>query len=128
MKINWKVRLKNKNFWIAVIPATLLLIQVIASLFGFELDLGDIGNKLLSVVNTAFAVLSILGIVTDPTTAGVSDSEQAMTYDKPKTPAEKLVDNLTEKIAEEVTEAFNNNEETEAKSEDKGDVSNNEGK
>ena len=128
MKINWKVRLKNKNFWIAVIPAMLLLIQVIASLFGFELDLGDIGNKLLALVNTAFAVLSILGIVTDPTTAGVSDSEQAMTYDKPKTPAEKIVDNLTDKIAESVTEALTKDKEIDAKSEDEGDVSIDEGK
>ena len=84
MKINWLVRIKNKNFWIAFIPAMLLLIQVVASVFGFTLDLGDLGNKLLAVVNAAFAVLSILGIVTDPTTKGISDSEQALTYKKPK--------------------------------------------
>ena len=84
MKINWTVRIKNKNFWITVIPAMLLFIQVVAGVFGISLDLGDLGNKLLAVVNAAFAVLSILGIVTDPTTAGISDSELAMTYDKPK--------------------------------------------
>lgn len=84
MKINWKVRIKNKNFWITLIPALLLLVQVVASVFGFTLDLGDLGNKLLAVVNAAFAVLSILGIVTDPTTKGISDSEQALTYTKPK--------------------------------------------
>ena len=84
MKINWKVRLKNKNFWLTLIPAVLLLIQVVAAVFGYQLDLGDLGNKLLAVVNAAFVVLSILGIVTDPTTKGVSDSEQAMTYNKPK--------------------------------------------
>jgi phi LC3 family holin len=84
MKINWLVRIKNKNFWIAIVPALLLLIQVVAAVFGFKLDLGDLGNRLLAVVNAAFAVLSILGIVTDPTTKGVSDSDQAMTYEKPK--------------------------------------------
>lgn len=84
MKINWKVRIKNKNFWISAIPAALLLIQVIASVFGFQLDLGDIGNKLLAVVNAAFAFLAIMGIVNDPTTEGLSDSLLAMTYDKPK--------------------------------------------
>lgn len=84
MKINWKVRLKNKNFWLTIVPAMLLLVQVVASVFGFNLDLGDLGNKLIAVVNAAFVVLSILGIVTDPTTKGVSDSEQAMTYTKPK--------------------------------------------
>lgn len=88
MKINWKVRIKNKNFWIAFIPALLLLVQVVASVFGFTLDLGDLGNKLLAVVNAAFAVLSIVGIVTDPTTKGISDSEQALTYDKPKSKEE----------------------------------------
>lgn len=83
-KINWKVRIKSKTFWLTVIPALLLLVQVVAAVFGFELDLGDLGNKLLAVVNALFAVLSILGIVTDPTTAGVSDSAQALTYTKPK--------------------------------------------
>ena len=70
--INWKVRLKNKVFWMSVIPAVLLLIQVIAATFGFTLDLGELGNNLLAVVNAAFGVLAILGIVTDPTTDGQS--------------------------------------------------------
>ena len=84
MKINWTVRLKNKNFWIAIIPALLLLIQVVAAVFGFTLDLGDLGNKLLAVVNAVFAVLAILGVVNDPTTASLNDSERAMTYTEPK--------------------------------------------
>ena len=63
MNINWRVRIKNKAFWLALIPAVLLL---------------------LAVVNAVFAVLSILGIVTDPTTAGIGDSPQAMTYEEPK--------------------------------------------
>lgn len=84
MKINWKVRIKNKNFWLTVIPALLLLVQVVLAVFGVTIDIGEIGNKLIAVVNAAFGVLAILGIVTDPTTKGVSDSEQAMTYEKPK--------------------------------------------
>lgn len=82
--INWKVRAKNKNFWIAIIPAILLLVQAIAAIFGAELDLGELGDKLIAVVNAAFTVLTILGVVTDPTTSGISDSQQALTYDKPK--------------------------------------------
>lgn len=82
-KINWIVRLKNKTFWLSVIPAALLLIQVVANVFGYNLDLGELGNKLLSVVNAAFALLTILGVVTDPTTSGVSDSDRAMTYNEP---------------------------------------------
>lgn len=84
MNINWKVRLSNKTFWISLIPAVLLLIQVVAAVFGFTLELGALGEKLLAVVNALFAVLAILGIVTDPTTEGVSDSRQAMSYDKPR--------------------------------------------
>ena len=82
--INWTIRFKNKAFWVAFIPAVLLLVQVVAAVFGYTLDLGDLGNRLLAVVNALFAVLTILGIVTDPTTKGVSDSAQALTYEKPK--------------------------------------------
>ena len=82
--INWTVRIKNKNFWLAVIPAVLLLIQAVAAVFGFTLDLGDIGNKLIAVVNAAFGVLVVLGVVVDPTTAGIADSKQARGYNWPK--------------------------------------------
>ena len=84
MKINWKVRLKNKNFWITLIPTVLLLVQPILALLGVEIDLGEIGNALLAIVDGVFVLLALLGIVTDPTTNGISDSEQAMTYTKPK--------------------------------------------
>lgn len=84
MKINWKVRVKNKSFWIAIIPALLLVIQAVAAVFGFTLDLGELGNKLLAVVNAVFVVLALLGIVNDPTTATLSDSAQALTYTEPK--------------------------------------------
>ena len=82
--INWIVRIRNKNFWISLVPAMILLAQLIADLFGYRLDLGDIGNKILAIVDAVFAVLSILGIVTDPTTEGVPDSKLAMTYQYPK--------------------------------------------
>ena len=82
--INWKVRVKSKAFWVAIIPAVLLLVQVVAGVFGYALDLGDLGNRLLAVVNAIFAVLSILGVVVDPTTAGVSGSAQALAYKAPR--------------------------------------------
>lgn len=81
--INWKVRIKNKSFWLALIPAVLLLIQAVAALFGFELDLDFLGERLLTVVNAVFVVLTILGVVVDPTTQGVGDSERALGYDEP---------------------------------------------
>lgn len=82
--INWKVRLKNKTFWLALIPAILVLIQVILALFGVSFDITDLQEKLLAVVNAAFVLLTVLGIVVDPTTKGVSDSTQARTYGEPK--------------------------------------------
>ena len=82
--INWTVRLKNKNFWISAIPAVLLLVQAVAAVFGVTIDLGPLGDKLLAVVNAVFVVLAVLGIVTDPTTKGLGDSAQAMTYTEPK--------------------------------------------
>lgn len=85
MNINWIVRLKNKHFWLALIPALLLLVQVTAEMFGFALDLGELGNRLLGVVNAVFALLTVLGVVNDPTTASLRDSAQAMTYTAPKT-------------------------------------------
>lgn len=82
--INWKVRLASKAFWVAIIPALLLLVQAIAAAFGFTLELEGIEARLLDLVNAVFAVLVILGIVNDPTTAGLSDSKLAMSYTKPK--------------------------------------------
>lgn len=82
--INWTVRIKNKNFWLAVIPAVLLLVQTVAAVFGYTLDLGEIGNRLIAVVNAVFGVLVVLGVVVDPTTAGISDSKQARGYNWPK--------------------------------------------
>ncbi|MGV3319291.1 phage holin [Streptococcus agalactiae] len=73
--INWKVRIKNKAFWSAIIPAIFLVVQAVANVFGYTLELSDLGNKLLLV---------IAGIVTDPTTQGVSDSSRALSYTEPK--------------------------------------------
>ena len=82
--INWKVRIRNKVFWLTLIPAVLLLAQSIASAAGVQLDLSDVQAKILLIVENLFALLAILGIVNDPTTAGIGDSEQAMGYIEPK--------------------------------------------
>lgn len=82
--INWKVRAKNKTFWLALVPAFLLLIQAVAQVFNVSLDFTNLNKDLLNVVNALFVVLTILGVVTDPTTKGMSDSTQALTYSKPK--------------------------------------------
>ena len=74
--INWKIRLKNKAFWAALIPAALLLVQAVAAVFGFTLELGGAGERLLTAVNALFSVLTILGIVADPTTEGRSEERR----------------------------------------------------
>ncbi|MGL9995078.1 phage phi LC3 family holin [Enterococcus sp. DIV1537a] len=74
--INWKVRFKSKQFWLTLVPAVLLLIQVLAVLFGYDFKTDVINKELLDVVNAVFVVLSILGIVVDHTTPGFSDGEK----------------------------------------------------
>ena len=81
--INWKVRIKNKTFWMTVIPAIALVVQAVAAVFGYTLDFSTLVGKLLGVVDAVFALLVILGVVVDPTTAGVGDSKRAMTYEEP---------------------------------------------
>lgn len=71
--IDWKVRLRNRAFWLALIPAVLLLVQNVAEAFGCPLELGDIGDRWMAVVNQLFALLAILGIINDPTTEGLTD-------------------------------------------------------
>lgn len=83
MNINWQVRIKNKAFWMAIIPAVLLLIQAVAAVFGFELNFADLQGKLLAVIEAVFVVLAILGIVVDPTTKGIADSARALGYEEP---------------------------------------------
>lgn len=82
--INWRVRIKNRNFWLAIIPALVLLAQTVGAVFGVTLELDALGDKLVALVNAVFCVLAILGIVNDPTTAGLGDSENALTYEFPK--------------------------------------------
>ena len=82
--INWVVRIKNKNFWLTLIPAVLLLIQVVVAPFGYQWDFGVLNEQLAAIINALFAVLMILGIVNDPTTDGIADSKKALTYKTPK--------------------------------------------
>ena len=87
--INWKIRLMNKQFWLSLIPALALCAQAITAVFGWEIDLTTAVGKLLTVVNTIFALLVVLGVVVDPTTAGIGDSDRALSYNEPWEDAEK---------------------------------------
>lgn len=84
LKINFLARAKNKLFWMALIPALFLLVQMVAAIFGFNFDLSELQGRVVAAVDALFAVLVILGVVVDPTTEGFGDSAQAMTYTAPK--------------------------------------------
>lgn len=79
--INWQIRIKNKTFWLTLIPAVLLLVQAVSAPFGYTWDFVVLNEQLAAIINALFAVLAILGVVTDPTTKGVGDSERALMYD-----------------------------------------------
>ena len=81
--INWRVRINNREFWITIIPAIALVVQAVVAVFGVTIDLTSLVGKLVAVVDAVFAVLVILGVVIDPTTAGVGDSQRAMSYVEP---------------------------------------------
>lgn len=83
MKINWTVRIKNKTFWLALVPALFLVVTQILQLFGMHLDLSNIEGQIAGVIEAVFALLAVLGIINDPTTSGVSDSERALSYVAP---------------------------------------------
>lgn len=71
--IDITARLKNKAFWLAIIPAVLLLVQAIAAPFGYVLDFEALGVQLTTIVNALFGVLAILGICVDTSTPGIAD-------------------------------------------------------
>ena len=74
--INWKTRLKNKTFWLSLIPAVLLLAQQVAALFGVTLDLSPLQSQLTALAGTVFSILALLGVVVDPTTPGITDGKK----------------------------------------------------
>lgn len=84
MKINWTVRLKNKAFWVSIVPAILLLAQQVCGMFGVKIEIAGLSDQLLAIIGTVFAILSLVGVVNDPTVATLSDSKEAMTYTEPK--------------------------------------------
>lgn len=83
MKINWKIRFKQKQFVIAICSALFISAQAVGGLFGFTLS-DELGSELAYTLNTILAVLVLLGVVTDHTTDGVGDSEEALNRNVPK--------------------------------------------
>lgn len=82
--INWKIRLKNKMFWLAIVPALVLVAQIVMSWFGIQVPAEIINAEAIKIINGVFVVLMLTGVVADPTTKGLSDSVQARNYKEPK--------------------------------------------
>ena len=82
MKINWKVRFKNKTWLVTFLLAVLAFVYQILGMFDVAPPITqDMATQLISAV---INILVAVGVVIDPTTSGASDSKQAMTYNEPK--------------------------------------------
>ena len=80
MKLNFKIRLKNKAFWVTVIPALFMFLQTLMSALGTSIDLTEAENITTSLIDVVFMGLTVLGVIVDPTTKNISDSERALNY------------------------------------------------
>ena len=81
MKINWKVRFRNKT-WLAALIA--LVVSFAYDLLAMLEIVPAVDEAwLMSLIQTVLTVLTMLGVVIDPTTEGVADSDRAMLYDEP---------------------------------------------
>ena len=82
MKINWKVRLKNKTWLLAFTGAIVAFVYQILGMLGVVAPIAE--DNVTQIIGLLINLLVALGIVQDPTTAGMSDSNEALTYSEPK--------------------------------------------
>lgn len=82
MNINWKVRLKNPVFWTTVIPAVISAVYAVLGALGIVAPIGE--SEILNLAAVLIGVLTTLGVLVDPTTAGIGDSKLAQTYNAPR--------------------------------------------
>ena len=79
MNINWNVRFQNKTFLTGLISLVVVFVYDLLQLLGIAPVVTQ-----SAVMQVAEGILTILGMIADPTTAGLSDSRQALTYTSPK--------------------------------------------
>ena len=82
MNINWKVRIKNPVFWVTVIPSIVSAVYLVLAAFSVTPSVTE--NAIVDGLLALVGALTTIGVLVDPTTQGLSDSAQAMTYNKPK--------------------------------------------
>jgi phi LC3 family holin len=78
MKINWKVRLRNKTWLSAMLALVISFVYDLLAMVGVVPSIGE--DWLMSLIQTILTLLTALGVVIDPTTEGAGDSERAMSY------------------------------------------------
>ena len=82
MNINWKIRFQNKTFLTGLISLVVVFIYDLLQLL--EIAPAVTQSAVMQVAEGILTILGMVGVIADPTTAGLSDSKQAMTYDAPK--------------------------------------------
>lgn len=82
MKINWKLRFMNKASLLSLLSIIVAFAYQIASFFDIVPPVSQ--EQTIQFVSLGLTLLVSIGIITDPTTHGISDSNQALSYDKPK--------------------------------------------
>ena len=99
--INWNVRVKSKQFWLGIVGALGTCVMVALNAIGMEVDVQPWVDALNTIITGIFTILALIGVVNDPTTAGLADSAQAMTYTqpKPKTQCESTCESEADKSA-----------------------------
>lgn len=81
MKINWKVRFKNVTWLTMFISLIVGFVFNMLKMFGVSPQITE--NQVMSVISQVLTFLGLIGVLVDPTTSGLSDSERAMGYDEP---------------------------------------------
>lgn len=81
MKINWKVRFKNKVWLTSFIGLVVGFVFNMLSLFDVFPTVTQ--NNIMMVVNNVLEFLGLIGVLVDPTTVGLNDSNRAMSYEEP---------------------------------------------
>ena len=82
MNINWKIRFQNKTFLTGRISLVVVFIYDLLQLL--EIAPAVTQSAVMQVAEGILTILGMLGVIADPTTAGLSDSKQALTYTSPK--------------------------------------------
>ena len=82
MKLNWKLRIKNKATLTALCVTIIAFVYQILGVLEIAPSVSE--SEVTNLVAMVINLLAMLGIIVDPTTKGLGDSEQAMNYDEPR--------------------------------------------